>query len=52
MAPAPNPKMPLIQTVRRTSATVRTSEGDKVSGGVNARDMKILWKWGDDVMKD
>ena len=41
MAPAPKPKMPLIQTVRRTSATVRTSEGDRVSGGVNARDMVL-----------
>lgn len=35
--------MPLIQTVRRTSATVRTSVGERVSGGVKARDMVRLF---------
>lgn len=42
MLPASRPKIPLIQTVRRTSATVRTSEEVSVSGGEKARDMVWL----------
>jgi hypothetical protein len=41
--PAARPKRPLIQTLRRTSATVRTFSLDRVSGGEKARDIFVCW---------
>lgn len=45
--PVPNPKRPLIHMTRRTSATVRISSWESVSGGVKARDMRwnqLQWR--------